>query len=265
MSTSARIDDMELTSRNSLNQSSPAPSVQDSARTPALPVQHPLSLVQTISLVFPIAGTFFVTSFTSGVIGIGLPTIAAALNLPPNLLLWPVSIYALTNGSTLILAGSIADIIGPRPMYLVGSGLINVFIAASGFSRSGRELLAFRALQGVAASLAVPTGLSLISTEVERGRRRNLAFSVLGLAQPMGYSVGLVLGGVFIDGVGWRAGFFVCAGVGVAMTCVAFWRLKGHASRSIGPTLWTRLLQEVDWIGAVLLCSSLSMTSYVLV
>ncbi|GAM91271.1 hypothetical protein ANO11243_093190 [Dothideomycetidae sp. 11243] len=189
---------------------------------------------------------------------------AAALGLQLNLLLWPASAYALTNGSCLLLAGSVADVVGTRHVNLVGCLLISIFILACGFAHNGSELIAFRALQGVAGALAVPTGMSIISNSVERGPRRNIGFAMLGLAQPLGYSFGLVLGGVFTDELGWRVGFYICAAGGFLLTVIGIWSLPKDAKNHSGATVWTRLAREVDWVGTVLLCAALSLFSYVL-
>ena len=44
---------------------------------------------------------------------------------------------------------------------------------------------------------------SLTTNTFARGQWRNLAFASIGVGQPIGYSVGLVLGGVFTDTIGW--------------------------------------------------------------
>jgi hypothetical protein len=54
-----------------------------------------------------------------------------------------------------------------------------------------------------AISMCLPTAVSLITNAFPRGKWRNTAFAMNGMGQPLGYALGLVLGGIFADMVGW--------------------------------------------------------------
>lgn len=79
----------------------------------------------------------FLTSVSSGLIVVGLSRIAADLDVPEQLYLWPTSVYGLTAGSTLLLAGAIADVVGPRWVELIGCALLGVSTLACGSSHTG--------------------------------------------------------------------------------------------------------------------------------
>ena len=81
------------------------------------------------------------------VITVGLPRLALDLSLPPELFLWPSSVYGLATGSTLLLAGSIADVVGPRVVDLAGCFCLAFFFLASGFAQTGPQLVTFRAVR----------------------------------------------------------------------------------------------------------------------
>ena len=184
------------------------------------------------------------------------------LSLEPNLLLWPQSVYGLTSGSCLLLAGTIADVLGSRLVNLTGTFFLGVFIIACGFPTTGVQLIMFRAMQGVAIALVMPTGMGILSTAIPKGTRRNIAFSCLGIGQVLGYALGLVLSGVFVDTIGWRVGFYIAGAVTLVVFVVGLWALPGDqlAER---PTL-KRLRNEVDWVGSGIASASLAMFSYVL-
>lgn len=113
----------------------------------------------------------------------------------------------LTCGCTLLLAGSMADIIGRRITFLVGSTLYSAFTLGCGLSPTGTALIIFRGFQGLSISLCLTTAVGIISTTfppTSNSNRRNFAFAATGAASPVGYTVGLVLGGVFVQSVGWR-------------------------------------------------------------
>lgn len=114
----------------------------------------------------------------------------------------------------------------------------------------------------MATALVMPTGMGIVSTANATGTRRNIAFSCLAVGQVLGYALGLVLSGVFVESVGWRVGFYV---IGVAMLggfVVGLWALP--ADQLAERPSWKRIKNEVDWVGAGLASGSLAMFSYVL-
>lgn len=211
-----------------------------------------------------LAGINFITSFSNGILTIALPTMATELALKPGLLLWPSSAYYLTNGATLLIAGAVADAIGARTVNLTGCLFLAVFALAHALAQTGLQLILFRAMQGVASSLVVPTAISIVSTSVETGQRRNLAFATLGLSMPLGFSAGLVLGGVFVSGPGWRVGYYMAAALSVAFFVLGIWALPKGVRPEGEASIRTKLTKEVDWVGAGIASTALALFSYVL-
>lgn len=175
----------------------------------------------------------------------------------------PASIYALTCGCSLLLLGSVADVVGSRPMYLLGCILQCLFTLACGVSNTGPELIVFRGLSGIAASFCLPSAVSIINSSFPVGRRRNRAFAWMGGGQPIGYSIGLTLGGSIASTVGWQWGFFLASIVNLAVSILASWQLPRNEQNS--PTVyWKKLISDVDWLGALIASACLAMLSYVL-
>jgi len=209
----------------------------------------------------------FLASFTNGVITVGLPTIAQSLSLQRSLYLWPSSVYGLTSGSMLLIAGSIADLVGPRLVELIGILLLGAWTLACGFSTTGVQLVVFRALQGIALAMHLPSSVALVAAGVPHGRARNVGFACLGLSQPLGFSVGMVTSGIMIERVGWRLGFYLAGGATLLAGIAAVWMLpqvkpQHQAAGRIG--LLKMLYNEIDWIGGALSSGGLAMLSYVL-
>lgn len=110
--------------------------------------------------------------------------------------------------------------------------------------------------------MCFPTGVSILTDSFPNGRRRNVGFACLGLGQPFGFSVGLVLGGFFEESVvGWRFGFYLCAVATIVLFGVNCWYLPLDRPRL--PFSWSRFGNEIDWVGAALASSSLGILSYV--
>ena len=99
---------------------------------------------------------------------------------------------------------------------------------------------------------------------MESGKRRNLGFAILGLAMPLGFSLGLVLGGVFIQATGWRTGYYVGAAAIFLLVIVGFWALPKVPQSPNELPMSRRLATEIDWVGAIVSSACMAMLSYVL-
>lgn len=146
-------------------------------------------------------------------------------------------------------------------MYLIGTFLQTVITLACGLSKTSTQMIVFRAFAGIAISFCLPSAVSLITTYFPTGRRRNLAFGAMGGGQPLGYVVGLVIGGTLTDAIGWQAGFYLAAGINAVLFVLALFGMP-RVNRPTGNSL-ARLKSEVDWVGALILSTALAMLLYV--
>ena len=209
-----------------------------------------------------LCGINFATSGVTGLLTVGLPVIATDLALGDELYFWPLSVYVLAIASTILLAGSVADVLGHREMDLVGSFLLSIFILACGFAKTGSSFVAFRAIQGLAMSLHLSSSVGIIANALPRGRGRNIAFSCLPISMSLGYSSGLVLGGVFVDSIGWRAGLYVFGGLTALLSVVGFWALPPSVTSGTVRQRLARLATDNDWVGALIASAFMALLSY---
>lgn len=82
----------------------------------------------------------------------------------------------------------------------------------------------------------------------------------MGGGQPIGFSFGLVLGGVFSDTIGWRWGFYISAIINTIVFVIALFglpKVDGKQTQVIH-----RLKTEIDWVGIGLGSASLALLSY---
>lgn len=233
---------------------------------PILPTSSPSpsKLRITITVAQPCLVNFF-SSFSSGIITVGLPAIAESLAIPNSLYLWPASVFGLTCGATLLIAGSIADLVGARNVEIIGILLLCVFVLAQAVSATGIQFIVFRALQGIALAIHIPASVSLVAAGVPEGRARNFAFACLGMSQPSGFSVGLVSSGIMIQKAGWRSAFYLSAAGLFLASLPAFWVLPNvKGTRQPGRSVWVAIGKDIDWVGGVLASGCLAMLAYVL-
>ncbi|KAH8803365.1 major facilitator superfamily domain-containing protein [Xylogone sp. PMI_703] len=216
-----------------------------------------ISKNRTVAIIAQLSSLSFLSSFCSGVIVIALPAMQSALDLKEGLLVWPTSSYHLTAGSCLLMSGSITDVVGAKGANIIGSFLSAICISACGLARSGGEIIAFRALQGVAYAIVTPSSVSIISNSVEKGRLRNMGFAFIGFGQPLGFCFGLVLGRILTDAVGWRPALHLAAGANLALFYIGIWALPQDPRPEIDQSILKRLRLGSTGMG-------LAMFSYVL-
>jgi EmrB/QacA subfamily drug resistance transporter len=127
---------------------------------------------------------------------------------------WVLNAYNILFAALLVPAGRLADIVGRRRMFLVG---IWTFLAASllcGVSGSVEILVAARALQAVGGAILVPTSLGLLLPEFPASQRAT-ATAIWTATGAVAAAVGPSLGGVLVDGGGWRWAFLVNLPIGL--------------------------------------------------
>src|SRR6201988_4765190 len=137
---------------------------------------------------------------------------------------WLVDAYTLTFAALLLAGGAMANRFGARAVYAAG---IAAFVAASTLcaaAASGAELIAARLLQGIAASLFIPSSLGLLARaypdEHERARVLGLWSAIVSASA----ASGPLVGGLVITWLGWRAIFWLNLPLGV----LAIWLARRH-------------------------------------
>lgn len=135
---------------------------------------------------------------------------------------------------------------------------------ASGLAKTGLQLIIFRAFQGIGVAMCFPTAVSILSAAFPNGRVRNIAFGCLGFGMPLGFAIGILLGGWFgTVTVGWRPGFYLCAAMTMILFAVNYLGLP-HENRREG-IRWGKLKADIDWMGVIISSTSMGVLSYSLV
>ncbi|EEU37827.1 uncharacterized protein NECHADRAFT_88283 [Fusarium vanettenii 77-13-4] len=222
-----------------------------------------ISKIRGVTVIVTLAGISFLNTMGSGILIAALPRIADDVGLGESLILWPAAVYALAAGCLLLIFGAISDVIGAKLMWVTGSYLFVAFTLAVGLAQTGIQIIVFRTLLGASISMCLPTAVSLISNTFPRGNWRNIAFAMNGMGSPLGYALGLVLGGIFTDTIGWRWAYYMMAIINFCLSTCAIWSLPSVHTES--ERKWTgRLMHEIDWVGATTMSVALGMLLYVL-
>ncbi|MCX4700850.1 MFS transporter [Streptomyces sp. NBC_01373] len=156
-------------------------------------------------VLFVLCAAQFMVALDFSVLNVALPVLGADLGMSQSALQWAVTAFALPSGGFLLLFGRMGDLYGRRRLFLAGLALFGAASLLATFAWDPASFLAGRALQGVGAAAIVPTGMSLLTTTFPEGPARDRALGISGTLLSLGFTVGMVAGGVLTDTLGWRS------------------------------------------------------------
>ncbi len=162
---------------------------------------------------------------------------------------WLFSIYLLTQAVSVPIYSKVADMIGRKPLILLGIGLFLTGSVLCGLAWSMPALIAFRALQGLGAGAVQPMSITIVGdiyTLAERARVQGYIASVWGLASV----VGPTLGGLFSEYLAWQWIFYVNVPLGLIAATLLIRRFHETVERRS---------HRIDWLGGGLLTAGLSL------
>jgi len=161
-------------------------------------------------------GTLMIVLDTT-IVNVALPSIQSDLHFSETSLVWVVNAYMLTFGGFLLLGGRLGDIYGHRRMFLSGLTLFTLASLACGVAETQEQLIVARAAQGVGGAVVDAVALSLIMMLFTAPAERARAMGVYGFVCAGGGSLGVLLGGLLTDALGWHWVFLVNIPIGVAL------------------------------------------------
>ncbi len=158
------------------------------------------------------------------IVNVALPDIETQLHASFTDLQWVIDAYALTLAALLLTAGSLADRLGRKRVYAVGTAIFTLGSLLCGLATGPVFLSLARAAQGIGGATMFATSLALLASAF-RGRDRGIAFGVFGAVSGVAIAVGPVLGGVIVSLLSWRWIFFVNIPVGIAAIAITVTRV----------------------------------------
>ena len=150
------------------------------------------------------------------IVNVALPAIGDSLGFSEVGLSWVVNAYLLTFGGFLLLGGRAGDLFGRRRVFMAGLVLFTVASLLCGLAFSQVLLVAARALQGIGGALMAPAALSIVITTFRDPKERARAMGIWGFVASGGGSIGVFLGGVLTQTLGWPWIFLVNLPIGLA-------------------------------------------------
>jgi len=193
----------------------------------------------------------FMALLDTTIVNVAIPTIRSSIGASNATLSWIVSGYALAFGLALIPAGRVGDRLGHKWVFIAGLSLFTIASLACGLAQDDGQLIAARAVQGLAGGMFFTTITALIQlmfADRERGR----AFAILGATIGFSTALGPLVGGLIIQAFGAETGWRLVFGVNIPIGIVAV-----GAAAVFLPSGAESTDSAADWLGLALLTAGL--------
>src|SRR5262245_58565917 len=154
------------------------------------------------------------------VLHLAVPALSAELQPSSAQLLWITDIYGFMVAGFLVTMGTLGDRIGRRRLLLAGAAAFGVVSVLAALASSPEQLIASRALLGVAGATLAPSTLSLLFVMFTDPRQRATAIGVWIAAFSAGGAIGPVLGGVLLERFWWGSVFLLAVPVMVVLVAL---------------------------------------------
>jgi DHA2 family multidrug resistance protein-like MFS transporter len=143
------------------------------------------------------------------VLHLAVPSLSAELQPSSAQLLWITDIYGFMVAGFLVTMGTLGDRIGRRRLLLAGGAAFGVVSVLAALSTSPEQLIASRALLGIAGATLAPSTLSLIFAMFADPRQRQVAIGIWITSFSAGGAIGPVAGGVLLERFWWGSVFLL--------------------------------------------------------
>lgn len=171
-------------------------------------------------------------SLANSMTNTAIPRIAAALSVSQGSRAWIVGAFPLALAVTMVAAARLGDQYGRRRLMLTGLAVVAVVNIVPAFVSNGVELIACRAVLGVAGAMILASVVSTIG-HTFRGHELAIANGAWVTVFGVGSAAGPIAGGVLTQALGWRSVFLCLSPLAVATAALA-WRLMPE-SMAPGP------------------------------
>lgn len=153
------------------------------------------------------------------IVNVALDAIGTEFAAPLSSLQWMVNGYSLATAALLLSAGSLADRLGRRGVFLIGMSVFTVASLCCALAPGVSWLIAARIIQGFGGALVMGTTVALIAGvyEGEEPPRRQTAIGVYSGMAATAAAFGPLIGGVLVEVGGWRYVFVINIPIGIVI------------------------------------------------
>ncbi|WP_332238857.1 MDR family MFS transporter [Sporolactobacillus sp. KGMB 08714] len=191
--------------------------------------------------------------FDTTMVNVAIHTIATDMKAAISTVQWITTGFVLAMGLTVPISGWAAKRFGCKRSYIFS---LVIFLAGSVLallSWNIQSLICFAVIQGIGAGLLMPV-LQTELVQLSGGRKLGQIMSIVSIPALLGPILGPVLGGIIVNGLSWRAIFFVNIPICVAAIPLALWGIPAdkHVEKKA----------SLDVIGMLLLSPAFALLIY---
>ena len=193
----------------------------------------------------------FASVMDQGSVNVALPMMAEYFQTVLPTVQWVVIGHVLVISALLLPMGRVADLIGLKRVFILGSAVFIGGALISGSSDNLATLIIARLIQGGGAAMTQGTGMAIAMAtfpESERGKAIGSIMSIVGV----GAIAGPAIGGFLVDVLGWRSVFYaniIPVGLSIFLGMAI---LVNQVDRNVPSSP-----SKFDWVGAVISASCL--------
>ncbi len=196
----------------------------------------------------------FVAFLDGAIVNVALPAIQRELGGGLAAQQWVVDAYLLTLGSLILIAGSLSDLLGRRRILQIGLWGFGAASLLCALAPTSGLLIFFRALQGMAGALLVPSSLALIISSFS-GPEQGKAIGSWTAWTGISFILGPLVGGILVDAASWRWIFAINV-LPIAATLYLLTKVKAAKPQQGA---------AVDWAGSLMCAIGLGATVFALI
>lgn len=159
----------------------------------------------------------FMEILDAQIVTVAIPSIERSLHMSAAHVQWTLSGYSVAFGGLLLIGGRAADLFGRRRMFIISVAAFTLFSLLSALAWTGGVLIGARIAQGVSAAGMAPAEMAILASLFSDDAERGKAFGIAGAVTAAGGSAGALIGGPFVQWLGWRSVFLLNVPIGVAI------------------------------------------------
>ncbi|MFC9976594.1 MFS transporter [Spirillospora sp. NPDC127200] len=170
-----------------------------------------------------LSGSLLIIAMDATILNVAFPSLVADLAPTSVEQLWIIDAYALVLSGLLITAGALGDRWGRRRLLVAGFVVFSLASLLAVVAEHPWVVIAARALLGVGGAAIMPSTISILRVVFTDPRERALAYSIWTAVIGAGMALGPLVGGLIVQGYGWRAAFLLNIPVAVVCVALALW------------------------------------------
>jgi len=200
--------------------------------------------------------SLLIVTLDNTVLNVALPTLVRDLHATTTQLQWIVDSYVMVFAGLLLVAGSLADRLGRKRVFLAGLAAFAAGSTWAAFSGSVGVLIVARASMGIGGAMMMPATLAIITDMFGDPAERQRAIGIWAGTSGVGIALGPIVGGLLLARFWWGSVFLINVPVAVLGAACAFWLIPDSRNPAA---------QAPDLPGAVLSVTGLGLVLWSLI